>query len=106
MSLLIINGSADLYGASRILLQTIRALKPRKIFLIVPGEGLLTQYIQANNEYSHVHILPMPSNPVIYRKMGIAEGLRLLKKMISFRKAVGKVIREEKIKWAYVNTLS
>jgi len=106
MSLLIINGSADLYGASRILLQTIKALRPRKIFLIVPGEGLLTEFIKSNSEYSHVQILVASSNPVIYRKMGIAEGLRLLKKMIAFRKTVSKIIKEQKIHWAYVNTLS
>jgi glycosyltransferase involved in cell wall biosynthesis len=106
MNLLVINGSSDLYGASRILLQTLKALKPRKIFLIVPAEGLLTQYIKANIEFSHVHILSLPSNPVIYRKMGIAEGFRLLKKMIFFRKAVNRIIKEQKIDWAYINTLS
>jgi hypothetical protein len=79
MNLLIINGSSDLYGANRILLQAIKVLKPRKIFLIAPQEGLLTEFIKANREYSHVHILSASFNPVIYRKMGIVEGLRLLK---------------------------
>jgi glycosyltransferase involved in cell wall biosynthesis len=106
MNLLVLNPGTNLYGASRILLQTMKALKPRKIFLIVPEEGLLTEYIRANNELLHVQILVVPSSPVIYRKMGVAEGFRLLKKMIVFRKIVNRIIKEQKIDWAYVNTLS
>src|SRR5690242_2253398 len=106
MNVLVVNGSSDLYGASRILLQTIKALKARKIFLIVPYEGLLTEYIKANNEFLHVHVFVVPSIPVIYRKMGVAEGLKLLKKMISFKRTVRRIIKEQKIDWAYINTLS
>jgi glycosyltransferase involved in cell wall biosynthesis len=88
------------------LLQAIKVLKPRKIFLIAPQEGLLTEFIKANREYSHVHILSASFNPVIYRKMGIVEGLRLLKKMVAFRKRLSQIIKEQQIDWAYVNTLS
>ncbi|HYJ65217.1 MAG TPA: glycosyltransferase family 4 protein [Parafilimonas sp.] len=84
----------------------MKALKPRKIFFIVPEEGLLTEYINTNSEFSHVHILIVPSSPIIYRKMGVANGLRLLKKMIVFRRIVNRIIKEQKIDWAYINTLS
>ena len=106
MNLLVVNPGTNLYGASRILLQTMKALKPRKIFFIVPEEGLLTEYINTNSEFSHVHILIVPSSPIIYRKMGVANGLRLLKKMIVFRRIVNRIIKEQKIDWAYINTLS
>lgn len=106
MNVLIINGSSDMYGASRILLQTIIALKPRKVFLIVPCKGLLTEFFKASKEYSHVRIYIVPSNPVVYRKMGIIEGARLLNKMIFFTKTIKRIINEHKIDWAYVNTLS
>jgi glycosyltransferase involved in cell wall biosynthesis len=101
-----INGGADLYGASRIMLQIIEILKSRKIVLIVPKEGLLTQLIKTDKMFSHVQVYIMPSSPVIYRKMGIGEGLRLLQKMIAFRKKIRKIIKEHEINWAYVNTLS
>ena len=106
MNLLVVNPGTNLYGASRILLQTMKALKPRKIFFIVPEEGLLTEYIKTNREFSHVHILIVPSSPIIYRKMGVAKGLRLLKEMIVFRRIVKRIIKEQKIDWAYINTLS
>ena len=106
MNLLVVNPGTNLYGASRILLQTMKALKPRKIFFIVPEEGLLTEYIKTNSEFSHVQILIVPSSPIIYRKMGVANGLRLLKKMIVFRRIVNRIIKEQKIDWAYINTLS
>ena len=106
MNLLVVNPGTNLYGASRILLQTMKALKPRKIFFIVPEEGLLTEYIKTNSEFSHVHILIVPSSPIIYRKMGVANGFRLLKKMIVFRRIVNRIIKEQKIDWAYINTLS
>jgi len=106
MNLLVVSPGTNLYGASRILLQTMKALKPRKIFFIVPEEGLLTEYINTNSEFSHVHILIVPSSPIIYRKMGVANGLRLLKKMIVFRRIVNRIIKEQKIDWAYINTLS
>ncbi len=106
MNLLVVNPGTNLYGASRILLQTMKALKPRKIFFIVPEEGLLTEYIKTNSEFSHVQILIVPSSPIIYRKMGVAKGLRLLKEMIVFRRIVNRIIKEQKIDWAYINTLS
>lgn len=106
MNVLIINGGSDLYGASRILLQAMKMLKPRKIFLIVPEEGLLTEIIKANKDFSHVQVLIISSSPVIYRKMGVSEGLRLLRKMIIFRRAIKRIKKEQQIHWAYVNTLS
>lgn len=96
MNLLIINGSSDLYGANRILLQVIEALNPRKVFLIVPQEGLLTEFIKTNSEYSHVQVIGMSSTPVIYRKMGVTEGVRLLIKIIAFRNKVKRIIKEQK----------
>jgi glycosyltransferase involved in cell wall biosynthesis len=106
MNIIMVNGGADLYGASRILLHAIKILRPRKIILFVPKTGLLTEYIRDNEIYAHVKVVVDPSVPVIYRKMGIAEATRLLIKMIAFKRKVKKIIREENITWAYINTLS
>ena len=106
MNILIVNGGSDLYGASRILLYVIELLRPRKIILLLPKEGLLTEFIKTQSEFSHVQIIIEPSIPVIYRKMGISEAIRMIIKMISFRKLVKKINNEHHIAWAYVNTLS
>jgi glycosyltransferase involved in cell wall biosynthesis len=106
MSVLIINASSDMYGASRILLQTMEILKPRKIILIVPSEGLLTKFLASNQNYSHVQVKIAEDMPVIFRKMNLKHALQLLKNIYSFNKVLKKIKKDCFVDWAYINTLS
>lgn len=104
MNVLIINSGSDLYGANRILLQTIEMLKPKKVVLVVGKQGLLTDFI--SNNYTHVHIIEIKTLPVVFRKMNFKNGLQLIKNIIRFKKEIKKIKNEFSINWAYVNTLS
>ena len=106
MNVLIINASSDLYGANRILLQTTAILKPRKIMLIVPSEGLLTEFLKGNPAYDHVQVKIIKEMPVVFRKMNLNHGFRLLKNIYSFKRIIKKIKKEFSIDWVYVNTLS
>jgi glycosyltransferase involved in cell wall biosynthesis len=106
MNVLVVNASADLYGANRILLQSMLLLKPRKIILVLPAEGLLTDFIRTNGEYNHVEIKIVKTMPVVFRSMNIKHGFQLLKNIYGFRKAIKKIKKEYFVNWAYVNTLS
>jgi glycosyltransferase involved in cell wall biosynthesis len=106
MTVLIINASSDMYGANRILLQTMEILKPRKIILIVPSEGLLTKFLGGNQNYSHVQVKVVEGMPVVFRKMNLKYALHLLKKIYSFNKVIKKIKKDCYVDWAYINTLS
>ena len=106
MNVLVINASADMYGANRILLQLILALKPRKILLVLPAEGLLTDFIKNNDDYNHVEIKIVKTMPVVFRSMNIKHGIQLMNNIYSFRKTIKKIKKNYSVNWAYVNTLS
>lgn len=107
MNVLIINGSADLYGANRVLLEVIKILGNRKIVLFVPDTGPLTDLIKKDSVYSNVVVKVFADMPVVARRMGSVKGIaNVLRRLKSFRKAVSTAVREYNISWAYVNTLS
>lgn len=107
MNVLIINGSADLYGANRILLEVIKMLGNRRIVLVVPDGGPLTDLITNDAGYSNVVIRISPEMPVVARAMRSVKGMvDLLGKIRGFRKTVRSIMQEYDIGWAYVNTLS
>src|SRR5436305_2612179 len=106
MNILVINASADLYGANRILLQSILILKPGKIILVVPAEGLLTDFIKSNDDYNHVEIRIIRTMPVVFRSMNIKHGFQLVNNIYSFRRTIKRIKKDYAVDWAYVNTLS
>jgi len=107
MNVLIVNGSADLYGANRILLEVIKMLGNRTIVLVLPGIGPLTELISSDEVYSNVVIKIVPEMPVVARSMKSVKGMtEVLGKMSVFKKAIKTITKEYNIGWAYVNTLS
>lgn len=107
MNVLVINGTTDLYGANRILLQVMKILAPRKVILVVPAEGPMTDIIKQQADYAHVTVLFYPRLPLAARSLGSASGVwDIYRKMRHFRRFVKSVAREHPIQWVYVNTLS
>lgn len=107
MNVLIINGSADIYGASRILLQVIQFLKPRKIILVVPSKGPLTDAIETNAEFSNVFIEVIEDLPLVSRKLASVGGvLDVISKIRASRKALKVLVLKHSVDWAYINTLA
>ena len=106
MNVLVVNYGSDLYGANRILLQTIEMLNPRKVVLLVGKQGPLTDLINADPCYRHVHIIEAKTIPVVFRKMNFKNILQLVKNINNFNKAIKKIKKEFSINWVYVNTLS
>lgn len=82
--ILIINGSNDLYGANKILSNTISCLiDDADMTLFIPAEGLLTKVLRA--KYPGLHIEILPQMPIIQRNMRAVSGiLDAFKKAVSF----------------------
>lgn len=107
MNILIVNGSADMYGANKILLQCIKFLQNRKVYLVVPSEGLLTAAInEQRSSYQHVEVIVFADMPLLYRGMGFKNGIRLLQKLVRFKRLIKNLQSDKRINWAYINTLS
>lgn len=106
MNVLLISGTADLYGANRIFLQVIETLYPRNIVLVLPSQGPLTDVIN-QMAYNNITILIEKDIPVIGRSMNSISGITGVgTKMIRFQSKLRKIIDKYSINWAYVNTLS
>lgn len=106
-NVLVINGSADLYGSSRILLQVLAVMAPRKVILIVPAHGPLTEIIRSMSTYNHISVNLMPDMPLVARNMNSPGGAaRVIRQLYSFRSKLKTIIRSNRIDYAYVNTLT
>lgn len=107
MSVLVINGSADLYGSGRILLQVLTTLSPRKVILVVPHKGPLTDIIEHNKEYANIEVIALPHLPLVSRKMATPSGaLSVITKMRQAKKSIREIIKTHQVEWAFVNTLA
>lgn len=107
MKILIINGSADLYGANRILLEVMLMLSPKRIVLVVPVNGPLVGLVNNSKDYEHVTVEIDPAVPVLARNMSSLKGMiGVGKKIRAFRRNLKRIIRQHNIQWAYINTLS
>lgn len=102
MNILILHGSSDLYGASKILLVTVRLMikKGYKPFVILTENGPLADYLQqAGAEILFIRL------GILRRKYKSIPGIiNRLQVMIKAFYAIKKVIRERKIALVYSNT--
>lgn len=104
MTILVLHSSSDLYGASKILLNTVNYLckKGHKIVVVLSEEGLLAKLMRA--EGCVVHIFKLG---IIRRKYFTPAGL--INRMVTIRKAVKnlkKLISDYQVDIVYSNTTS
>lgn len=106
MNILVINGSADLYGANRILAQVLEILsKEHRIVLLLPEEGLLTGYLE--EQQVKAEIIYVAHLPNISRGMSSVPGLlQTGTRFVSCFFKLRKIIKQYHCDFAYVNTLS
>lgn len=98
-----VNPASDLYGASKILLNTINAFEDYERHVIVPEEGLFTDILNRDIPGVRVHILP--SLPVIAKKNLTPKGIfSFCKNIIAFRSEINKLIAKDDV--LYINTLA
>ena len=103
MNILIVNGSADLYGASRILGLVIEELsKDNKVYLLLPENGPMVDWLK--DKKINVHVIFPGNVPVIARRFNTASGLASL--FVDYIKSyffIKKLAVEYKIDIAYAN---
>ena len=106
MNILVINGSSDLYGANRILVETLDVLvKTDRVFLVLPSDGPLCNFIK--DRIPSIELLIIPTLPTVARKMFSPLGvLGAIYKFLSSYYALKKIVRRNRIQIAYINTLS
>lgn len=95
--------STELYGADKILLEIISALKDMDITVFLPGEGILVEVLK--KRFRNINIVIEPDMPVIARKYFTFTGvIEFVKKSIRFRKKIQNEFKDADA--VYLNTLA
>ena len=106
MRILVINGSSDLYGANRILAETLEILAAKnKIVLILPSTGPFNIYIK--ELIPAIEVIVLEEIPTVSRKMFTLGGIfKSLQNYLSSYKSLKKIVLQYEIELAYINTLA
>ena len=106
-NILVVNGSSDLYGANRILSETISILLAdgHKVFVLLEEEGPFVAYLM--ERHLAAQIVFFKNLPNISRKMFNLQGLYASQRnYVRIKRFLRKFITSHHIDIAYINTLS
>lgn len=96
-------GTNDLYGANRILINTLSLFAGHERILCVPQKGPLTELVEATHK--DVRIMELPSIPVIAKIFINPKGLvEFSSKLLKFSRELKKVVSKDSV--IYLNTLA
>lgn len=106
MRILVINGSSDLYGANRILAETMEILsKHHQLVLVLPDDGPLLPFVK--KLIPGLEVIVVPNLPTVSRKMFTPSGvIRSFKNYLSCYQQLKKIKKSYQCNLAYINTLS
>lgn len=106
MRILVINGSSDLYGANRILAETMEILaKQHQLVLVLPDDGPLSPFVK--KLIPSLEVIVVPNLPTVSRKMFSPGGIiRSFKNYLSCYQKLKEIKKGYRCNLAYINTLS
>ncbi|MFC6099507.1 glycosyltransferase family 4 protein [Olivibacter domesticus] len=106
MRILVINGSSDLYGANRILAETLEILAVKnQLVLVLPSTGPFNSYIQ--ELIPTIEVIVLERLPTVSRKMFTLTGIfTSLRNYLSSYRSLKNIIKQHHIELAYINTLA